>query len=239
MGADADPQATPVLRNPVTETEYRGRAVAITVRNQIYDFWVNGEKFDTHVPDPVSNNEPFDPFHLDNRTTALRVLLKLIDDEDRLRERFPLGTSVTTCLSNRKEIYAVGDVVGHAHRVVLVKITETTYTKAHRLAQVGSVVHMLPAHLREPDPYPQHTKLKEHRAESQTVGQFLEWLLGEEGGYTLATWEGESPWEQLTHAHVDIEDLLARWLGIDLAKLEQEKLALLTAIREQTTTSGD
>lgn len=228
----------PVLKDPVTESTYRGRDIAITVRNYVYDFWVNGKKFDTHVPEQNSNKKPFDPFDPINCTAALHVLLSLIDDEDKLREQFPLGVTVTTCLSNHKETYAVGDVVGYDNRVVLVKITETTYATGHRLAEVGSVQCMLPIHLRGPDPYPEHTKLKGRRAESQTARELLEWLLGE-GGYTLATWEGESPWEQLTHAHADVEDLLARWLGIDRAKLEQERQAMLAAAREQNTQSGD
>lgn len=226
----------PELKNPVRQDPYRGRSLAITVRHRVYDMWVDGEHFETHVTREVLDADPaFDPFLPDNIGNAWRALLALVDNEHKLREQYPVGAQVTATRAGASQAdkYAKGEVVGHRNRTVLIKIIETTYKPGskHELSVVGNVVPMLPQHLREADPYPQHTRLKNVRAQTQAAGEFLEWLCGE-GGYVLARWEGKPPFEQLLTAHVGPYDLLARWQGIDRDAFDAEKLAMIAHLRE-------
>lgn len=99
----------------------------------------------------------------------------------------------------------------------------------------------------EPDPYPEHTKLKKLKTKSDICGAFIDWLRDEKG-YVFAirhkhteicystidsrmrvceTMEGN-----LEHpAYEGPEKLLAQFFEIDLEKLEQEKRALLEVQR--------
>lgn len=70
---------------------------------------------------------------------------------------------------------------------------------------------------------PELEKLASVKDVSQQQGQFLEWLLGEKD-LVIAQWD-EEDW--LHPIHVRIEVLLAEYHGIDLAKVEEEKSALL------------
>jgi hypothetical protein len=66
------------------------------------------------------------------------------------------------------------------------------------------------------DPYPQHAALAAVQSVSQAQGEFVDWLV-ERGHADL---------------YGDVQTLLAEFHGIDLAALEQEKRAMLAAIRE-------
>lgn len=76
--------------------------------------------------------------------------------------------------------------------------------------------------------YPEHEKLSKIRNESQSIGEFLEWLstkgvilcmIGEEGWYPASI-------------HKSAEKWLSEYFDIDLRKLEAEKLQMLKAQRK-------
>jgi hypothetical protein len=78
---------------------------------------------------------------------------------------------------------------------------------------------------------PECDKLLKAAPESQKLGEFIDWLT--DNGYHLCTQqktEGE-PSEQYLPCHENIEEILALYFDIDLKKVEQEKRALLDAIR--------
>ncbi len=89
--------------------------------------------------------------------------------------------------------------------------------------------------------YPEHEKLHAVKERSQAIGEFLEWL--GTNGFHLAKWmkvcapdgsAGEcDEVDQLVQQSFNIENLLAEYFQIDLAKLEQEKRAMLEQIRKQ------
>lgn len=72
--------------------------------------------------------------------------------------------------------------------------------------------------------YPEHAKLEKVSAQSQAIGEFLGF-----SGYTLCSWDEES--EEYLTAPGSIEQILAKYYGIDLRKLEAEKQAMLNEIR--------
>ena len=81
--------------------------------------------------------------------------------------------------------------------------------------------------------YPEHEKLKAVQEESQAIGEFLEF-----GGYTLCEHyevnpETGSPYidPHWMPARKSIQDILAEYFDIDQKKLEEEKRAMLEAIR--------
>lgn len=76
--------------------------------------------------------------------------------------------------------------------------------------------------------YPEHEKLLKIKTESNTIGEFLEWLESE--GTVLA---GYSELDQLLPEHEPIRDRLARYFGIDQSKIEQEKRAMLENLQEK------
>lgn len=86
--------------------------------------------------------------------------------------------------------------------------------------------------LQSPDvKYPEHEKTSRVTSESQKLGEFLDWL-GTQWIF-LAT---PDPRANRFGGHVlitdDHEKLLARYFQIDLTKLEQEKRAMLAALRK-------
>ncbi len=78
-------------------------------------------------------------------------------------------------------------------------------------------------------------KLRNIGDDSQRIGEFLEWLQGERK-LVIAEWlkRGQSEYwdEQLVPAGTTINGLLAEFYDIDLAKLDEEKLAMLDKIRQ-------
>jgi len=82
--------------------------------------------------------------------------------------------------------------------------------------------------------YPEHDKLEKVREQSQTIGEFLSWLTGEDGAvlarYPEPDGPGHTPPPKPTHE--PHEQLLARYFGVDLKCLEREKLAMLEAMSE-------
>lgn len=78
--------------------------------------------------------------------------------------------------------------------------------------------------------YPEHEKLKRVSDQSQTCGEFYEWLMER---FTLATWrthndDGDELLESyLMTAHPKTQDLLAEFFEIDQNVLEQEKRVMI------------
>jgi len=66
--------------------------------------------------------------------------------------------------------------------------------------------------------YPEHEKLKKVSDKSQMLGEFLEWML--EQGFIL---EGDDT----------IENTLAKYLGIDMKKIEAEKRMILAELQKR------
>lgn len=75
--------------------------------------------------------------------------------------------------------------------------------------------------------YPEHDKLALVQVESQTCGEFLDWL-GTEKGWYLYDDHQEVP----VPARININKTLGEFFGIDLEKLEAEKELMLEKQRE-------
>lgn len=72
---------------------------------------------------------------------------------------------------------------------------------------------------------PELDKMVAVRDQSQVIGEFLDWLKHERG---CAFYDVE-----LIPIHDSIEELLARFFGIDLDKVEAERREILAEIRKR------
>lgn len=81
--------------------------------------------------------------------------------------------------------------------------------------------------------YPEHDKMAKIRSEADTIGEFLEWLEGENLAVCGFREEAERwvPGWSATGWRGGIEKLLARYFDIDLAKLDDEKKDMLRRLR--------
>lgn len=80
--------------------------------------------------------------------------------------------------------------------------------------------------------YPEHDKVAAVKHETEIVDDFLAWLMTTE--YTLAVpYNGEETFigQMYVPYWPSTEQLLARWKGIDLDRLETENRQLLAEIR--------
>jgi hypothetical protein len=85
--------------------------------------------------------------------------------------------------------------------------------------------------------YPEHEKLTQIRDKSQLVGEFLDWL--SQQGYYICRWQDEGDNGQPKRipataddiARIHEDEYLADFFGIDQDKLEEEKRAMLDALR--------
>jgi len=77
--------------------------------------------------------------------------------------------------------------------------------------------------------YPEHAKLRDVKYQSQKIGEFIEWL-GEQS-MAVCHFDGSLNHSNYWPANEPINKLLARFFGIDLDKLEDEKTAMLDAQR--------
>ena len=84
--------------------------------------------------------------------------------------------------------------------------------------------------------YPECEKLAKVRNESQTIGEFLEWLMGTKE-VILAKYQGKL--DTLTETRESIESLLAEFFGIDLKKVEKERRQMIEDIRNAEPKSGE
>lgn len=83
---------------------------------------------------------------------------------------------------------------------------------------------------------PECEKLEAVAEQSQTIGEFLEWLTGERE-LVIAEWVKQENWagqdtSELHPCPATQESLLAEFFGVDLKKVETERRALLTHLRE-------
>lgn len=79
-------------------------------------------------------------------------------------------------------------------------------------------------------PMPECDKMLAVKDKSQAIGEFLEWLQGEQE-VTLAAYGTErNTRNRLFPIQTTTEAMLADFFGINLAKVEQERRALLAAI---------
>lgn len=74
--------------------------------------------------------------------------------------------------------------------------------------------------------HPEHDKLQALDGANDTVGEFLEWLMGR---YVLAEWH--PTYSTLQRADTNITKLLGEYFKIDNDALNQEKAAILDYIR--------
>ena len=81
--------------------------------------------------------------------------------------------------------------------------------------------------------YPEHEKMKKVQDESQSIGRFLDWLRGEQG-FSIASWVEDEEFEILSPIRKTSEQLLAQYFDIDLRKIEQEKILILSDFKKQT-----
>lgn len=75
---------------------------------------------------------------------------------------------------------------------------------------------------------PELNKMQAAQDDSQKIGEFLEWLA--EQNIILADWDDDDG--ELFQISGTREQLLAKYFKIDLVKCEQERSALLDAVRE-------
>ncbi len=78
--------------------------------------------------------------------------------------------------------------------------------------------------------YPEHEKLQKIQDKTQTVGEFLDWLVNERE-VVLAKWIDGTLEERLAPINPSIQDLIAEFFGVDQNKLEAEKRAMLKVCR--------
>jgi hypothetical protein len=76
--------------------------------------------------------------------------------------------------------------------------------------------------------HPEHDKLAKIADKSQVCGEFHEWLMAQ--GYVLARYDRGYRPNELFPVRRRLQDMLAEFFGIDRAKLEQEKRAMLAEI---------
>lgn len=75
--------------------------------------------------------------------------------------------------------------------------------------------------------YPTLDRIKEVRKESQTIADFLDWLVGE--GYVICVRADSevTPW---VPSHSSTEQLLAGYFDIDLSAAERERQQILSTL---------
>lgn len=83
---------------------------------------------------------------------------------------------------------------------------------------------------------PECQKLADISKESNKIGSFLEWLL-HETQYSFGKWINDENGNSIfINTHVGdriINELLAQYYGIDLNKVEEERIALLDWLRNR------
>lgn len=81
---------------------------------------------------------------------------------------------------------------------------------------------------------PEHEKLKDIQPNSQSIGEFIEWL-GEQGIWLCKL----GKFDRFQPINDDMNKLLPRYFEIDLRALEAEKLLILDAQRALNERAAD
>lgn len=76
---------------------------------------------------------------------------------------------------------------------------------------------------------PELDRMAAVQEQSQTIGEFLDWLQNERH-VDLCAFDNRTRWLPI---HDSTEELLAEYFSIDLKQVEQEKQGLLAALRSQ------
>jgi uncharacterized protein with HEPN domain len=87
--------------------------------------------------------------------------------------------------------------------------------------------------MKEEEIYPEHERLSRIKDKSQIIGEFIEWL-GEAKGYHIGQYreyQDDPFFKEMIPIRTSTEKLLAEFFGIDLNKIEKEKLQMLDEIR--------
>lgn len=80
--------------------------------------------------------------------------------------------------------------------------------------------------------YPELDKIKSLGEKPQSIGSFIEWLPSQ--GYHICQEEDdETGEERFFPVHLDINRMLEKYFGIDGAKAERERMALLHECRDE------
>lgn len=81
--------------------------------------------------------------------------------------------------------------------------------------------------------YPECEKMAAARPKTQIIGEFIEWLA--ENGMQICEYQDEEESDDDAYWPIrrSMEQLLADFMGIDLAKAEKEKRAILDRLRER------
>lgn len=83
--------------------------------------------------------------------------------------------------------------------------------------------------------YPEHEKLRAAKAESQAIGEFLEWLQAVDGGDSVICERTPDDDDRFFMKNIDTNQLLANYFGINLHLIEKEKLLMLAELREDSS----
>lgn len=78
--------------------------------------------------------------------------------------------------------------------------------------------------------YPEHEKLKAVQAETQFLGEFIEWLRS--NNMCIAVWDDK---DRLSRSHKSINSILSEFKSIDLIKLEEEKKQMLSHFQKNNS----
>jgi hypothetical protein len=77
--------------------------------------------------------------------------------------------------------------------------------------------------------YPEHEKLAAIQDKSQAIGEFLEWLNSD--GVRLSRWDERPGWDMLQPDTEGTTAILARYFGIDIKRLDDEKRKMLESVK--------
>lgn len=85
--------------------------------------------------------------------------------------------------------------------------------------------------------YPEHAKLTAVSGKSQTIGEFLDWLLNDSRNakYRLCEHRIVSGIDEFVPTYISIEKLLGEYFGIDTVKINVEKEKMLQEVRVMNT----
>ncbi len=79
--------------------------------------------------------------------------------------------------------------------------------------------------------YPEHDKLEQVQDKAQVIGEFLDWLTNEQE-ISLCSANSQTP-DRMYVVHDSIQDWIASFFGIDTARLEAEKRAMIKSLNAQ------
>jgi len=83
--------------------------------------------------------------------------------------------------------------------------------------------------------YPEHQKMGAIKEQSQTIGEFLDWLFSK--GVILAHYQGQL--DELMPRDMNITNLLAAYFNIDLEKIEEERQQMIDELTNTKERSGN